>query len=104
MKIAKLSKAITLLINVEICEYTHKSMGNTYSSAQVYLNHEFYRSYPFTYGDGYNLETTIKRELSQTLPKRYRPTAHDWLAKGVLLKVSKFTDTEKGCREHGEKI
>jgi hypothetical protein len=108
VKIAKLIKPVTLIIEISIKVYTG-TYGYRRSSARVYLNGTEHVRIAMSYGGPEDLISSTRLELSQTLPKRYRPQYWqyftDWQKVGVHFDTKICVGVKQAeCRDWGNSV
>lgn len=109
LPIKKLIKPVKIIIDISMCSYWHKSMGNTYHSAQCTINNDSANTqyYPFQGGTSEQLKRDILKDivtkfkgLDKIVNLNYTSQA---LEQGVLITERLHSANERGCRDFGSK-
>lgn len=108
MRVKKLQKPITLLIEIRTKSWRDKPYGNSYESGRLVVNRDYKNEIvqPISYGHGY-----AEQKLYKELYKRYPSIAKrmtglygsELLDAGVLVTVDSEVTTKARCKRFGDR-
>jgi hypothetical protein len=107
IKIKKLAKPVTKIIDIRIRRYCDKTYGNTYCAARATINNDFDNEqvYRMTYNQPDQMQLEILQHLSKTfsrLPIALLKYGYVALKEGILINVRIEESNQRDCKRFGD--